>query len=179
MDLGIRDGDFFSVIILALGLFLFAKGPRPRLDVSDIETSFPKNIPLEDLDFQLDASEKKYEVIGGTEAKIEWAENSKQKRDLCVLYIHGFSASRQEISPTVSVIAKKLGANTVYTRLAGHGLKENVMKAPAEEWLKSALDSWEIATQIGRNVIIIATSTGAPISVWLTSDPTRAKKLVV
>ena len=50
------------------------------------------------------------------------------------------------------------------------------MKAPAEEWLKSALDGWEIATQIGRNVIIIATSTGAPISVWLTSDPTRAKK---
>ena len=167
---------FSSVIILALGLFLFSKWPRPRLDISDIETSFPKNIPLEDLDFQLDVTEKKYEVIDGTEAKIEWAENSKQKRDLCVLYIHGFSASRQEISPTVSVIAKKLGANTVYTRLAGHGLKENVMKAPAEEWLKSALDSWEIATQIGRNIIIIATSTGAPISVWLTSDPTRAKK---
>ena len=63
---------FSSVIILALGLFLFARGPRPRLDISDIETSFPKNIPLEDLDFQLDVNEKKYEVIDGTEAKIEW-----------------------------------------------------------------------------------------------------------
>ena len=102
------------------------------------------------------------------------AKNSK-KRDLCVLYIHGFSASRQEISPTVSMIAEKLEANAVYTRLAGHGLKENVMRATAEEWLKSALDSWEIATKIGRNVIIIATSTGAPISVWLTSELNRAK----
>ena len=176
MDFGTNMVFFFSVIVLALGLFLLAKGPRPRLDTSDIEASFPENIPTKDLDAWLGLKEKKHGVIDGTEAKIEWAENSKQKRDLCVLYIHGFSASRQEISPTVSVIAEKLGANAVYTRLAGHGLKENVMRAPAEEWLQSALDSWEIATQIGKNVIVIATSTGAPISVWLTSEPTRAKK---
>ena len=50
------------------------------------------------------------------------------------------------------------------------------MEAAAEEWLKSALDSWEIAAQIGQNVIIITTSTGAPISVWLASELNRAKK---
>ena len=167
---------FSSVIVLALGLFLFARGPRPRLLVTGIETSLPKNTPLRDLDSWLNLNEKKHKVIDGTEAKIEWAGNLKQKRDLSVLYIHGFSASRQEISPTVSVIAEKLGANAVYARLAGHGLKENVMEAAAEEWLKSALDSWEIAAQIGQNVVIIATSTGAPISVWLASELNRAKK---
>ena len=177
MDLGIKIVIFFSVIVLALGFFLLAKGPRPKLDTSDIETSVPKNLPTEDLDCWLNSSEKKHKVIEGTEAKIEWAKNSKQRRDLCILYIHGFSASRQEIAPTVSVIAEKLGANAVYTRLAGHGLKENVMQATAEEWLKSALDSWEIATQIGRRVIVIATSTGAPISVWLTSERNRARKI--
>ena len=54
--------------------------------------------------------------------------------------------------------------------------REKEREAAAEEWLKSALDSWEIAAQIGRNVIIIATSTGAPISVWLASELNRAKK---
>ena len=143
MDLGIKIVVFSSVIVLALGVFLLAKGSRPRLDTSDIETSVPKNLPTKDLDCWLNSSEKKHEVIEGTEAKIEWAKNSKQRRDLCILYIHGFSASRQEISPTVSVIAEKLGANAVYTRLAGHGLKEKEATwvpmeshwAPCGSWL--------------------------------------------
>ena len=57
---------FSSVIVIALGLFLFARGPRPRLLVTDIETSLPKNTPLRDLDSWLNLNEKKHKVIDGT-----------------------------------------------------------------------------------------------------------------
>ena len=66
---------FSSVIILALGLFLFSKGPRPRLDISDIETSFPKNIALEDLLFEIKNS---FEEI--SEKSIELYFDKKNKK---------------------------------------------------------------------------------------------------
>ena len=81
MDIEANIVVFSSFIVLALGLFLFARGPRPRLLVSGIETSLPKNTPLRDLDSWLNLNEKKHKVIDGTEAKIEWAGNLKKKTE--------------------------------------------------------------------------------------------------
>ena len=51
MDIGIKMVIFSSVIVLALGLFLLAKGSRPRLDTSDIETSLPKTYSIKGFRF--------------------------------------------------------------------------------------------------------------------------------
>lgn len=64
-----------------------------RQQISDIETQVPG-------------------LIDRTEKSIVFSSESRPKRtDYCVLYIHGFSATRQEISPVPENIAKSLHAN--------------------------------------------------------------------
>ncbi|MBA59524.1 MAG: hypothetical protein CMQ40_10185 [Gammaproteobacteria bacterium] len=169
--------ESLAAIGLLITLFFFFNGPRPRIDLFEIASSVPKNLSHEELVTWLSTKEGKLNVIPGAESVIEWAGEPKQTTKLCILYIHGFSATRQEIAPTVSEVAKKFKANVVYARLAGHGLNENQMEATAEDWMQTALESWDLATRVGHEVIIIATSTGAPISIWLQSDNKRAKTL--
>ena len=156
-------GLILGIILLAL-VFRFA--PRPRLDPSVPPTQVP-DIPVPELpDWLADHEAGHSAVIDGAEATIHWADEP-QVADLCLLYVHGFSATRQETAPLTGRIAEAMGANVVYTRLAGHGLSDAAMQASAEHWLQSMVDCWEIASRIGRRVVIIATSTGAPLSVWL------------
>ena len=57
--------------------------------------------------------------------KILWAGKSSQKTSLSIVFIHGFSATRVELSPVIEEVAKSLGANVFFTRLTGHG-QENI-----------------------------------------------------
>ena len=154
-----------GLTLLAILIVLF--GPRPTLDPSVPATCVPAHLSAAELATWLAQHEADQgTVIEGTEASIEWADGA-EVQDLCLLYVHGFSASRQETSPLSERIAAELGANAVFARLAGHGLETGAMEATAEQWLQSMVDSWEIASRIGRKVIIVAVSTGAPLSIWL------------
>ena len=155
-----------GIVMTALVLvFLFA--PRPRLDPRVPQSKVPAGLSPEELEMWLHDHEAAHDhVIDGADATIAWADGPV-KQDLCLLYVHGFSATRQETAPLTAKIAEQLGANVVYTRLAGHGLSRNAMEAAAEHWLQSMVDSWEIAARIGRRVVIIAVSTGAPLAIWL------------
>lgn len=157
----------FLALIIA-GVLLFA--PRPRLDPTPPKTRVPVDLTPAQLDDWLNAYEAQHGgVIEGAEATIEWADGPGQT-DICLLYNHGFSASRQEIVPVPARVAKHFGANVVYTRMAGHGLEENGMQASAEDWLQSMVDGWEIASRLGKRVVIMATSNGAPLSIWLSQQ---------
>jgi hypothetical protein len=51
----------------------------------------------------------------GTEKSILWYdENQKEKTPWSIVYLHGFSASRREISPVVETLAKNLKANVFF-----------------------------------------------------------------
>lgn len=158
------------VVVLALVFFL---APRPRLDPSVPDSQVPADLSPAELEMWLAAHELAHDaVIEGADATIHWADGP-EVQDLCLLYVHGFSATRQETAPLTGRIAEELGANVVYTRLAGHGLAHNAMQAAAEHWLQSMVDSWEVAARIGRRVVVIAVSTGAPLSIWLNEHVAR------
>ncbi|MBT4161829.1 MAG: hypothetical protein HOC70_10850 [Gammaproteobacteria bacterium] len=156
--------------LLLFGLIvavLFVFGPRPKLNPTVQTTLVPQNLAPAELASWLTEYEEAHQgIIGGAEAKIHWADEPAVT-DICLLYIHGFSASRQETAPVTERVGAGLNANVVYTRLAGHGLESDGMEAAAEDWLQSVTDSWEIASRIGRRVVIVAVSTGAPLAVWL------------
>lgn len=159
----------FAAVITAI----FRFGPRPVLDSRLPDTQVPGSLEPAELETWLIAHEAGHEgVIEGTDARIEWADGPGVT-DLCFLYVHGFSATRQEIAPVPERIASHFHANAVYTRLAGHGLAENAMEATAEHWLQSLVDSWEVASQVGKKVVVIATSTGAPLCIWLNEHIAR------
>lgn len=155
------------VVCAAVLLLVFRLAPRPKLDPEPRISRVPIDLTGEPLSDWLNQSEDSIpDIIEGAEAQIRWA-NRPEQTDLCVLYIHGFSASRQEVAPISERIAAEFGANVVYARLAGHGLSDHAMEASAEDWLHSVVDAWEIATRVGKRVVIVACSTGAPLSLWL------------
>ena len=159
-----------AVILILLGVLIalvFRFGPRPRLNPGVPPSGVPAGLSPAGLEQWLAGHEAAHSaVIEGAEARIVWA-HGPALTELCLLYVHGFSATRQETAPLTDRVAARLDANVVYTRLAGHGLSTGSMEARAEHWLQSMVDSWEIAARIGRRVVVIATSTGAPLSVWL------------
>lgn len=167
-------------ILLFAGLLclLFALGPRPKLNATKREHQVP-DIPLDQLDRWLTESESQIDdLVEGTEACIQWADTSAPAQtDLSFLYLHGFSATWHETAPVTEQIASQFQANVVQGRIAGHGTGASGMLTPSEEWLQSTIDQFEIAQRIGKKVVIVATSTGAPLAVWLATQSSIQQKL--
>ncbi|MCK0143272.1 alpha/beta fold hydrolase [Aliiroseovarius sp. F20344] len=105
------------------------------------------------------------DLIEGAEKQIVWAGEAGQKTRLSVVYIHGFSASHQEISPVQELVADGLGANLYNARLAGHGRSAEAMAGPTvNDWMVDFAEAMAIGRAIGDEVLIIATSTGGTIA---------------
>lgn len=128
-------------------------------------------IPLlpEDLDGYIAAREQvaaaKFPLIPDTRKRIRW-QTDRQKTAYSIVYLHGFSATRQETAPTAERIADLLGANLFETRLAGHGRDRGALVGvTAEDWLDDAAEALAIGGRIGEQVIVIGTSTGATLAV--------------
>ena len=171
---------FYTLAAVLLTLLLcFILGPRPRLDARAPVVRVPPDLMGIDLENWLIGSEARVaNIIDGAEARILWNDpETPAKTPLCFLYIHGFSASRQETAPVTERLAALYGANIFDARLEGHGVGQHGMLKEAEGWLQSMVDAWEIATRLGDRVVIVATSTGAPLSVWLAAQPGVAEKV--
>ena len=96
--------------------------------------------------------------------RIFWFENPGEKTEVAVVYIHGYSASPQEVRPVPERIAKKLQANLHFSRLTGHGCDSKEMsKAQIQDWLNDAAEAVAIGRKIGKKIIVISTSTGGTL----------------
>ncbi|XOV89910.1 MAG: alpha/beta hydrolase [Pseudomonadota bacterium] len=167
-----------GLVLLAL-LAGFALGPRPRLDAKLPQVAVPTLENPAELSAWLDERERNVPgMTPGAEACIQFADpQAPQKTPLCFVYVHGFSATWPETAPVTERLAARFGANVLQARLAGHGTDSAGMVTPAELWLSSLRETWEIATQLGDRVVIVATSTGAPLAVWLASFADVREKL--
>lgn len=89
-----------------------------------------------------------------------------------VVYLHGFSATRQETAPVAERVAAALGANLFETRLHGHGLPGDSLGAvSARDWLHDAITALAIGRTLGDSVLVIGTSTGGTLGIWLATRP--------
>lgn len=108
----------FMIAVLGF-LILFLSDPRTTIDIQLKTFNLPK-----DIDHYLAQSEAQFhDIVPGAEKIIIWANATKTKTPLSIVYLHGFSATRQETSPLSDKLAAQLGANVYYTRLSGHGRK--------------------------------------------------------
>jgi esterase/lipase len=129
----------------------------------------------DDLDTWLETGERqaieRYGLVPDTEKRIIWAGDS-DRTPYSVLYLHGFSATRQETAPLAEIVASTLGANLFETRLTGHGRKrEALTDVRAEDWLQDAAEALTIASRLGERVIVIGTSTGATLAAAMLGHP--------
>lgn len=150
--------------VLALVAVVFLAGPR--VDVSHTPRSF--SVPA-DLDGYLAREEARFEgLTPGAEKSVRWAASDKRKTPLAIVYLHGFSATRQELAPVFDNVAGALGANLYYARLTGHGLGgEALAKATVDDWLNDAEESLEIGKRLGDKVLVVGCSTGGALAAWL------------
>ncbi len=125
-----------------------------------------------DLGAYLREGEARFDDIRpGTEKSIVWADQKNPAMaEWSVVYLHGFSASRQEVAPLVNVIAQDLGANVFYTRFTGHGRDPDAMGTiSTEALLHDALEALAIGKRLGNKVVLMGSSTGATLATWLAS----------
>lgn len=101
----------------------------------------------------------------GCEKQIVWAGESATKTRYCLLYVHGFSATGQELRPLPDLVAQNLGANLYFTRLTGHGQDGAAMaRATLADWMRDMVEAVDIAATLGDAVIVMGCSTGCTLT---------------
>lgn len=161
------------LIVVALGAAVWFLGP-----LEPVARSGPAG-PVDDPTSYLESREAGFDdIVPGTEARIVWAGEAGARSDVVVLYLHGFSASSEEIRPVPDRVAEALGANLIFARLPGHGRDGPAMAEPqAGDWLDDTAQMLALARQIGDRVVVIGTSTGGTLAAWAATEPDMAENV--
>ena len=115
----------------------------------------------------------------GCKKRIIWAGASATRTQVSVLYIHGFSATAQELRPLPDLVAKALGANLHFTRLTGHGQDGAAMgQATLADWRRDVAEAIAIAQTLGEEVIIMGCSTGCTLATLALAEGVQVKGMV-
>lgn len=168
-----RQADLWRwpAIVIALSVVAFwLLGPYEEVvltPASEAATVGP------DLDAHFAEVEGRFDdITPGVQKRVVWAGAPGDRTDWSVLYVHGFSATSEEIRPVPDRVADALGANLFFTRLTGHGQDGDAMaKATVQDWMNDLAEGLAAARIGGRNVVVIATSTGATLVAAAALDP--------
>jgi pimeloyl-ACP methyl ester carboxylesterase len=135
------------------------------------------------LDNYVKQAESQHHIKADNEARIIWYNDSlKNKTDYAIVYLHGFSASQFEASPTHLNIAKMFGCNLYLARLAEHGIDtvDALINLTADKYWESAKEALAIGMQLGKKVILMGTSTGGSNALQLAATyPANVAALIL
>ena len=175
-------GKWLAGIILTL-IIIYSAGPRPsKPDFSLHEVNLPGT--LTELESSINMSEKAVKGIKpDNQARIVWADSSKkEKTNIAFLYLHGFSASQAEGDPVHRDLAKKYNANLYLSRLAEHGIDRgdsSMINLTAGEFEASAENALSVAERLGDEVVVIGTSAGGALTLFLAARHPEIKAIVL
>ncbi len=163
------------VIVVLLGALVWVFAPRTPV-VTDV--SFDEG-QIDDLDAYFSRVEADVPNLRAAARKrVVWAGEAGGATPLSILYLHGFSASAEEVRPLPDQVARALGANLIFTRLTGHGRDGPAMaEASVADWSRDLAEGMAAARKVGERVIILSTSTGGTLGVLATQDPAMGKDL--
>ena len=165
---------FLLAALAAAGLGLWLSDPGDRLPrQAEILPAFPPDLPLDVVDDWVRAREGVFiDLTDGAEKTVIWAGEAATRSPISLVYLHGFSATRAEIEPVPQMVARALGANLFLTRLAGHGRPgEALGRATTEDWALDLDEAVGLGRRLGRQVVLIGTSTGGSLAALATLDP--------
>ena len=147
---------------LVFGLFVWLVGPYEDADLTAEFDATQLNVGV---DAYLASVEGRFDdITPGVQKQVIWAGASGAKTPWSVLYVHGFSATAQEIRPVPDDVATALGANLILTRLTGHGRGSDAMaEGSVATWMGDVAEALAIARKLGDRVLVISTSTGGTL----------------
>ncbi|TCD03613.1 alpha/beta hydrolase [Pedobacter psychroterrae] len=171
-------GILFSLLLVATTVYLL--GPRP---------SHPhyatKMLPIPEigqLEEYIDHIESLHKIRPDNEAEIVWADSIlKRQTEYAVVYLHGYSASKEEGNPVHRYLAKTLKANLYLARLADHGIDTTsaMEYMTADRLWESAKQALQIGERLGKKVIIASTSTGGTLALKLAATYPEVNSLIL
>lgn len=151
------------MLLVAGAMLAWQFGPYERVEVG--VTPFEASRLDAGVDAYLATAEARFnDLTDGVQKRVIWAGEAEAKTPISVLYVHGFSATSEELRPVTDRVADGLGANLVFTRLRGHGRPgAELAKASVSDWMHDLAEALAIARKVGEEVVVIATSTGATL----------------
>lgn len=169
-------GRFLAMlVVLATALWLFGPYEKVDLNASFDAGDFGDSVQVyfETVESQISG------ITPGTQKRVIWQPGFEERQTpVSVLYVHGFSATSQEIRPVPDHIADALGANLVYTRLQGHGLDGAALAAASPSvWMQDLAEGLAAARVVGERVVVISTSTGGTLVAAAALDPEMSDKV--
>ncbi|AXT25623.1 alpha/beta hydrolase [Ruegeria sp. AD91A] len=164
--------------LVVLGGLVYWFGPREEVN---LHPTFDSRKFGEGVQVYFESTESAYDdIVPGVEKRVVWQDGFKEQRTpYSVLYIHGFSASSEEIRPVPDLVADALGANLVYTRLQAHGRDGPAMaEGTASGWMQDMAEGLAAARAVGEKVIVISTSTGGTLAAAAALDVDLSRDVV-
>ena len=147
-----------------------------KSDLSFKEVFIPNDIGL---DSYLKNSEISLgDVPEEAEKKIIWSNTEKNKTEIAIAFLPGFSTTNFQQKEFFDKLSKELDANIFLSRLSGHGREYPGSKQmSAENYLKDTSEAIEIAKRIGKKVILIGYSLGGALTTAASFDEKLSKDL--
>jgi pimeloyl-ACP methyl ester carboxylesterase len=169
-------------LIPALLILMWIAGPRPFKPALD--PHLPQvNADLISLENEVIESEKQIPYLKeDNEARIVWYDSlNKTKTKYSIVYLHGFGASQAEGSPVHTQLARQFGCNLYLARLHEHGTEspEAFASLTPDNLLASAKRAVAIGQELGEHVIVVGTSTGGALALYMAAHNPEIKALVL
>jgi esterase/lipase len=161
-----RGFAVLAAMAATIGAVVYATTPGALVNAASVPA-----LP-DDIDVFVESSERlaaeSFPLIPDTRKRIVWRQPGV-RTEYAVVYLHGFSATRQETAPLSELVADALGANLFETRLEGHGRAEMALQGvAAEDWIDDTAEALAIGSRLGDKVVVIGTSTGGTLALAMT-----------
>lgn len=135
-----------------------------------------RNIPEDPVAAERHLMESEERVEGlrpAARSRIVWSPAGKARTPRSIVYLHGFKASHPEGDPVHHRVAGVLGCNLMLSRLKGHGLNRErpLIDLQPGDLTSSARRAIEIGLALGERIVLMGTSTGALLALWLAGRP--------
>lgn len=172
-------GKFIGRVFLLLGLVAAAMWWLGPYEDNDLSAKFDTAKFDQGVDAYFEAAEARYDdIVPGTEKRVIWAGAAETKTPISLVYLHGYSATSEEIRPVPDLIAKALGANLVFARLDGHGRGGKALgDATVAGWMRDTAEALAAGRAVGDRLIVLSTSTGGTVAVAAALDLTMSKDI--
>lgn len=169
------------LLFLALLIIVYFLGPRPPAVnlVPDLPSVTSDLVQLEKE--VIDSEKAITDLKPDNEARIIWADSLKRKTPYSIVYIHGFGASWAEGDPVHKNLAERYGANLYLSRMHDAGLSDPDAfdDLTPQNFVDGAKRALAIGKQLGDSVIVVGTSAGGLLSVYLAANYPEIKALVL
>lgn len=165
--------------ILAVG---YAVGPdMPEAELDPTLPAITQN--LTELEAEIRRTEAAIpDMKPDNEARIIWADTAnKQKTPYSIVYIHGFGATWAEGDPIHQNLARRYGANLYLARMHDAGISDPDAfdDLTPENFVAGAKRALAIGKALGDSVIVIGTSAGGLLTVYLAATNPDIKGIVL